>query len=68
MTRIQRDNVIKGKTSSRKVFVIPVGFYRKLKSVDRFSQKAHVSRFTKIRLVGAEVYHADGQTDGDIHT
>jgi len=27
-----------------------------------FEKKTHISNFRKIRLVGAEFYHADGQT------
>jgi hypothetical protein len=56
--RIQRDIVINVKTSSCKVPVILVEFF-----LDRFSEKPHISNFMKIRLVGAELFHADGQTD-----
>ena len=31
--------------------------------LDRFSKKAQISNFVKIRPVGAELFHADGQTD-----
>jgi len=30
---------------------------------DRFSQNTQIWNFTKIRLVGAELFHADEQTD-----
>jgi hypothetical protein len=30
-----------------------------------FEKKAYISRFIKIRPVGAELFHADGQTDGN---
>jgi hypothetical protein len=29
----------------------------------RFSKRAQISNFFKIRLVGAELFHADGQKD-----
>jgi len=29
-----------------------------------FSARTHISNFTKIRLVGAEFFRAEGQTDG----
>jgi hypothetical protein len=31
--------------------------------IDRFSKNPETSTFMKIRLVGAELFHADGQTD-----
>jgi hypothetical protein len=31
---------------------------------DRFSETIQMSNFIKIRPVGAELYHADGKTDG----
>jgi hypothetical protein len=33
-----------------------------LNLLDRFSSKAQVSNFIKIRLVGAELFHTNGQT------
>ena len=35
----------------------------KIEFIDRFSKKAQISRFIKIHAVGAELFHADGQTD-----
>jgi hypothetical protein len=32
-------------------------------SLDRFSKNAQISNFKKIRLVGIELFHTDGQTD-----
>ena len=31
--------------------------------LDRFSEHPHISNFMKIRQLGAELFHADGQTD-----
>jgi hypothetical protein len=31
--------------------------------LDIFSKNPQISNFTKIRLLGAELFHADGQTD-----
>jgi hypothetical protein len=30
--------------------------------LERFSKNTQISNFMKIRLVGAELFHADGQT------
>ena len=35
----------------------------KLEFLVRFSKNIQISNFMKIRLVGAELFHADGQTD-----
>jgi hypothetical protein len=35
-----------------------------LNFLDRFSKNNHAPNFMKIRLVGAELFHADGRTDG----
>ena len=35
----------------------------KLEFVDRFSKKSQISNFIKIRVVEAELFHAEGQTD-----
>ena len=32
--------------------------------LDRFSKNIRISKVTKIRLLGAELFHADGRTDG----
>jgi hypothetical protein len=31
--------------------------------LDRFSEKAEISNFIKIRPMGGELFHTDGQTD-----
>ena len=46
--------------SSRKVPVIFVRFQRDLNFLDRFSTKAQVSSFIKIRPVGVGLFDADG--------
>jgi hypothetical protein len=51
--------------ASCKVPVILVGFLRNLNSLDRFSKKDQLSNSIKIRPVGAELFHADRQTDKD---
>ena len=35
----------------------------KIKFLDIFSKNLQISNFMKIRLVGAEQFHEDGQTD-----
>ena len=35
----------------------------KLKFLEGFSKNTQISDFTKIRVVGAELFHADGQRD-----
>jgi hypothetical protein len=35
---------------------------------DRFSRNTQISNFMKIRQVGAESFHEDGQTDGQTDT
>jgi hypothetical protein len=39
-------------------------FNENLKFLDRYSEKAEISVFIKIRPVGAELFHADEQTYG----
>ena len=65
--RIQRDIVIEVKTSSCKLSVIFVRFQLNLNFLDRFWKKVSDIKFNQIRSVGAELFHADGQTDGRTH-
>ena len=56
----ERDTVINVKTSSCKVPVIFIGFF------DTFFKKAKILNLIKIRLVGAEFFHANGRKDGHV--
>jgi len=62
LRRIQRD-IINVSASSFKVSYIPVRLERNLNLLDRLSKNTKISNFMKIRPVGAELFHADGQTD-----
>ena len=62
ITRTQRDTIINvyRNTSSCKVLVILVRFESKLNFLDgTVSKNHHISDFTKIRPVAAELFHAD---------
>jgi hypothetical protein len=43
---------------------ILVRFERNLNFLDSFPENIQISNFIKIRPVGAELFHVDGQTDG----
>ena len=62
LRRLQVD-IINVRPSSRKVSVIFVIFYSNVVFFDRFSKYPQISNFMKIRLVGADLFHADGLTD-----
>jgi hypothetical protein len=63
LRRIQRDTVINVKTSSCKVPVIFVWFQWNLNFLNTFPEKTQISNFIKTCRVGAELFHADRQTD-----
>jgi hypothetical protein len=44
--------------------MIYVGFEWHLSFLDRFSKKAQILTLIQNRPVGAELFHADGRTDG----
>jgi hypothetical protein len=63
LKRFQWDVVINVHKSLCEVPVIPVGFKLNMRFLDRFSKKTYIPSFIKIRPVGGELFHADGQTD-----
>ena len=60
--RTERDITKNVCWSSCKVLVNLVRFWWNLNFLARFSEKTQISNFMKIRQVGAELFHADGQT------
>ena len=64
LRRIQRDTIINIHRSSCKVPVILVRFRWNLNFLDTCSKNIHNANLIKIRSVGAEVFYADRQTDG----
>jgi hypothetical protein len=62
LSRINRSAVIRVPTSSCKVLAIRVAFERNLNFLDRFSKNTQIPHFMNISPVGAEFFHADGQT------
>jgi hypothetical protein len=53
---------------SFKVPVILVSFLCNFTFLDRFAKNTQIPNFTEICPVGAELFHADGQTDGQADT
>jgi hypothetical protein len=62
LRRIQRDIITNVHRSSRQVSLILVRFYWYLHFRDRFSYSFQIPNLTRIRPLGAEFFHADGQT------
>ena len=58
----ERDIIQNVYRSSCKVTVIIARFWWYLNFLDRFSKNPQISNFMKIRPVGGELFHADGQT------
>jgi len=63
LTRIERDMVINVYWSSCKVPVFLFRFKWNLNFLYRFSENNEMPYFMKIRPVGADLFHANGQTD-----
>jgi hypothetical protein len=62
LRRIQRHVAVNVQTFPCKVPVIPLGFDWNLNFLNRFSKKAQISSFTKIRPVEAEFIHPHRRT------
>jgi hypothetical protein len=58
--------IINVHTCSCKVPVILVRVQLNLTFLDRLSKNAQISNFMKIRPLGSELLHADGQTDRQV--
>jgi hypothetical protein len=63
LRRIQRDIIMNVKTSSCKVPVILVRFWRSLNFQGTFSKNSQISNLTEICPVVAELFHADRPTN-----
>jgi hypothetical protein len=64
LRRNQRDAVINVHRSSCRVPVIHIRFEPTVNLFDIFSKNLQIPSFMKIPLVGADLFHADRQTDG----
>ena len=67
LKRIERDMcmIISVYWSSCKVPVILLRCQLNLHFLKRFSKNTQISNYTKIHLVGSELFHVDGWTDGE---
>jgi hypothetical protein len=63
LRRNERDKIINMYRSSCKVPVIVVRFKWNLNFINLFSKNTQMANSMKIRPVGTELLHADGQTD-----
>ena len=61
--RTERDTAVSVERSSCKVPVILVRLPWNLNFIDNFSKNTRISNFMKIRPMGAELFHVDGQTN-----
>ena len=66
--RIRRDIITNVRKFSCEVPVLLVRVLYNFTYLDRFAKNTQIPNFTEIRPVGAELYHADGQTDGQADT
>jgi hypothetical protein len=64
LRRTEQDMIRNLYRSSCKVPVILVRFYWNFNFHDRFSENTQIQNFMKFRPLGAELFHADGRTDG----
>jgi hypothetical protein len=65
---MERDSVINVHGCSCKVPVFLVRFLMKIEFSRQILGNAQISNFMKIRLVGSELFHVDGQTQTDRQT
>jgi len=63
LTRRKRDIIINVQRSWCQEPIIRVRLWLNLNFLDRVSKNTQVSNFMTIHPVGAELFHADGQTD-----
>jgi hypothetical protein len=61
--KINERDMINIRLSSCKVPFILARFWWHLNFLGRFSENPQISNFTKMRVVGAELFHGDGRTD-----
>ena len=63
LRRIERVTFKKAHWFSSEVPVSLIVFQRNLNFLDKFAKYTQISNFMKIRPVGAELFHAEGQMD-----
>jgi len=63
LRRIKLDTIRNECWASHKVYVILIRFERNFNFLYRYLKNTEISNITKIRPVGAELFHADNRTD-----